>query len=373
MWISNIDIKKFRNYDRESISFSNGLNYVYGRNSAGKTNLLEAIDILSHGKSMRLRNSEDLIMDGNSSAFLSGSYHDEKKNNLAVNCALTKNSGKRISVNGKMVTRISDVFRLAPTVQCFENDTLLLQGPPAIRRNFLDCLCAQLYPSYLAHHREFREILGQRNSALKNQTLHGKLKEAIDEVFINRSIPLVQLRQETLKRLSLILNKQASSFEEEADFAISEASLLQSIEVQDLSNFMYDKMKKLSIEESRFCRTSTGPHKDSFDLIQGVRKIKWRSSRGQVKNMIFRLKMAEYDLLKTELGISPIILLDDVFAEMDNVRQGNMAKLLQLGAQVFLASTGTSPAIGKQLTYGMRKIEIVEGVVVRNDVILSAA
>lgn len=373
MWISSIDIKKFRNYDRESISFSNGLNYIYGSNSAGKTNLLEAIDILSHGKSMRLRNSEDLIMDGNPSAFLTGSYHDEKKNNLAVNFALTKSSGKRISVNGKMVSRISDVFRLAPTVQCFENDTLLLQGSPAVRRNFLDCLCAQLYPSYLAYHREFREILGQRNGALKNQSLKGKLKEAIDEVFVTRSIPVIQLRQKTLQRLSLILNRQSSSFEEETDFAISANSLLNSTDTKDLSSALFDKIQKLSLEETRFFRTSTGPHKDSFDFVQGKKKIKWRSSRGQVKNMIFRLKMAEYDLLQTELGISPIVLLDDVFAEMDRVRQGNLARLLQLGAQVFLASTGTFPALGEQLSHSMRKIEIAEGVVVRNDVILSAA
>jgi len=373
MWINSVEIKNFRNYKKAQVIFSKGLNYVHGFNGAGKTNLLEVVGLLSHGKSMRLRNSEDLIKDGFNNAFLKGAYENDKRENLVVNFALTKSMGKRITVNGKAVLKISDVFRLAPTVQCFEKDTELLQGSPAIRRNFLDCLCAQLYPAYLKYHSEYRNVLNQRNSALKNSTLKGALKIAIDEVFIKKAVPVIQLRQETLSQLSLIIERQKDSFDKESNFIISESSFLDSSSVDFITSMLYEKLEKLSSEELRYFRTSAGPHRDSIDFKAGESKIRGRSSRGQIKNMIFRLKMAEFELLKTKLKKTPIVLLDDVFAEMDYLRSKNLGKLLELGAQVFLASTAPPSSFLSVAGNSMRKIEIDNGVVVSNSVILSAA
>jgi DNA replication and repair protein RecF len=107
---------------------------------------------------------------------------------------------------------------------------------------------------------------------------------------------------------------------------------------EEIIDYLEKKMSKSRQEELRFSRTSTGPHRDSFEFLDSDSKIRLRSSRGQVKNMVFRLKMAEFYLLKKELGITPLILLDDIFAEMDRQRKKNLAGLLELGAQIFLAS-----------------------------------
>ncbi len=372
MWLKSIEIQNFRNYRSACVQLSEGLNVLEGCNGSGKTNFLEAVGLLSHGKSIRIRNMEDLIKDGESYSTLRGIFENEQGSPLTVTCVLDRSQGKRFRVNGKAAARISDIFRLVPTVQCFEQDTYLLQGAPSVRRTFLDCLCAQLYPDYLRRHHEFRDALKQRNAALRIGQLTGSLKKATDQVFAQKAAPVNILRRLALNKLSDVLEKRREDFREEVELTISQKDLEGGDDLETETKLLLQKLDRSSSEEERYRRTSVGPHRDSFNFKIGGGKIRWRSSRGQIKNMVLRIKMCEYHLLRQELRRIPIVILDDVFAEMDEVRRGNLQRLLALGAQVFWASTGINQlAVGEGRTF--LRMEISEGMVANRREILAAA
>ena len=372
MWLKSIEIQNFRNYEETRVQLADGLNVLEGRNGSGKTNFLEAVGLLSHGKSIRIRNMEDLIKDGEEQAQLRGIFENEHGSPLSVTCLLDRNQGKRFRVNGKSAVRISDIFRLVPTVQCFEQDTYLLQGAPAIRRTFIDCLCAQLYPDYLRIHRDFRDALKQRNAALRRGSLKGSLKKATDAVFAQKAAPINLLRRMALNKFSSVLEERRQDFKEDVELTVSQRDLSGDDSLGNEIEVLLQRLERASAEEAKYNRTSVGPHRDSFSFKISGGKIRWRSSRGQIKNMVLRIKMAEYHLLRHDLGRIPIVILDDVFAEMDEVRRGNLENLLALGAQVFWASTGLSKL---KISEGRKflRLEIDDGIVSNRKEILAAA
>jgi len=372
MWLRSIDIKDFRNYRHTSVTLVNGLNVLHGPNGAGKTNFLEAVGLLSHGKSLRFRNVDDLIRDGSDTGHLTGTFVADHGNTVTVRCHLDRGTGKRVVVNGKPAARISDVFRLVPTVQCFENDTFLVQGPPTARRSFLDCLCAQLHAEYLQRHNEFREVLVQRNAALRSGRLTGPMKRALDSVFAQKAAPVTVMRLRALRQFAAVVQEHRATFAEEVELGVDERYLSGDDELEATTERLLQRLERSSNEEQRFHRTCVGPHRDSFEFVIGTDRIRCRSSRGQIKNMVLRIKMSEFHLLRTVLGRQPIVILDDVFAEMDATRRTNLQSLLDLGAQVFWASTGLMTFdAGADRTF--LRLDIADGDVGRRHEVLAAA
>lgn len=358
MWLRNIEMKDFRNYDRASVTPHNGLNVLRGPNGAGKTNLLEAIGILSHGRSLRLRQGVDLVRQGTRQCELRGTFLDERGVRTGMEFRLDLERGKHVRVNGKPVVRISDVFRLVPTVQCFEGDTHLLQGPPTVRRTFIDCLCAQLMPDYLRLHHDYREVLKQRNELLRRGNRDARVLQALDAVFVERAAAVSLSRSRALVLLDDVLAAQREDFVGEADVRLRDDAPAGGDDASGRAEHFRRQLARSRREEERFGRTMAGPHRDAFSFVIGETMVRGRASRGQVKNMILRLKMAEYRLLHEMLGRLPIVLLDDVFAEMDAGRRSNLSRLLDLGAQVFWASTGEVPMVlGRGRTVLMLDIE----------------
>ncbi len=372
MFLKRIEIRNFRNYGFEKLGLFKGLNVIHGPNGAGKTNFLEAVGLLSHGKSLRLRNSDDLISDGSETTHLEGVFGNNQGSSISVHCSMSREKGKKILVNGKAAEKISDIFRLVPTVQCFENDSNLLQGAPSLRRNFLDCLCTQLHPAYLQFHREFRDILKKRNFLLRQGKLAGAMKRAIDAVFAQKAALVTFLRNSTLLQLSVVLSEQSQNFEGEQSLSVDEKDLVHQQEENQLVELILKKLERSSAEELRFFRTNVGPHRDSFNFIVNESRVRFRSSRGQIKNMVMKIKMAEYHLLHKSLKRIPIVILDDIFAEMDEVRRGNLRSLLRLGSQIFWASTGDLPfEISKNEQF--MRIDVLNGQIQQKREVLAAA
>ena len=373
MWLSSIKISNFRNFARGEINPHKGLNFLCGHNGAGKTNFLEAIGVLSHGKSMRLKNNDDLILENSEVAFLEGCFIDDKRVKIKVTCSIERGRGKKIRVNEKTVAKLSDVFCLVPTVQCFEEDSNLLHGPPSARRVFIDKLCAQIFPDYIKRHQEFREALSNRNALLRSGKLIGKLRDASNVIYARKAAPIMAFRQKALSDLAIILNDIKDIFEEDVELNITQKDLSQERDSQNYIDTILDKLRKSRREEEKYFRTSVGPHRDSFEFSLANKKIRWRSSRGQIKNMILRIKASEYFYLKERLKRTPIILLDDVFAEMDELRSRNLVGILKLGTQVFCASTKTIKTEVFDSLNTMLEIEIKDGCIIASKEKLNAA
>jgi DNA replication and repair protein RecF len=343
MWLTRIEISNFRNYSSAVLEPTRELNILYGANGAGKTNLLEAIGLLSHGRSIRLRHLETLIKNDCLQGHLRGGFVDERGRSMKIDCLLDKQRGKRILVNGKAVARVSEVFRLVPTMQCFEEDVKLLHGSPAIRRRFLDCLCSQLFPDYLDLHKAFREVLQERNEWLRTRPTTEnaeRLGETLQELYIARSVKVIERRLRALELLQDTLANLRGELHEEGSLALVHKRLEERWSIEDVRDDLKRRLVTSRREERKRFTTIIGPHREGFEFMLDEAKIRDRCSRGQIKNMVLRVKMAEFELLKRELKRLPIILLDDVFAEMDLSRRENLAALSQRGAQVFWTTVG---------------------------------
>lgn len=340
MWLSRLRLTDFRNYAEACLEPVDGLNVFTGPNGSGKTNLLEAIGVVSQGRSTRQRRNEDLVRSGAPRALLQGRYLGPDGRVTELDYRLDRVEGKRILVDGKAALRTSEVFGLVPVVQCFEEDTWLLDGAPVVRRDFLTCLCSRLYPDFLGRHREFRESLAQRNRLLREGRLAGTLRAAVDEVYVDRAARILNAYDAALGRLEAELNAQRGSFEGEEGIGVARGRLPRSGRDGAAPEWLRSELERTRAEEELRQSTAAGPHRVAFDFTMDGLRAKARASRGQTKNMVLRIKMSEYVLVREATGGAPVILLDDVFAEMDERRRENLGRLLELGSQIFWASTG---------------------------------
>ena len=163
MHISSITLENFRNYETETINLSPLTNVIHGDNAQGKTNILEAVYLFSHGKSHRAKTDRELIKFGNDFATLSIDFHD-KNRDYTAKMRLMKNGKKSIMINHVKITKLSMLMNYLNAVMFSPEDLELVKGSPSSRRRFLDSAISQLYPGYLVNLIDYNKTLMQKNS-----------------------------------------------------------------------------------------------------------------------------------------------------------------------------------------------------------------
>lgn len=338
MWLTDLTLTNFRNYETLSAEFSPHLNVFLGQNAQGKTNFLEAIYVLALTRSHRTRTDKDLISFGRKAFSLSGtiSRHSGK---LPLELQLS-DKGRITKVNHLKQSKLSDYIGNMTVVLFAPEDLQLIKGSPSLRRKFMDIDLGQIKPVYLSDLSTYNHVLKQRNSYLKmSDKIDEDFLAVIDEQLADYGTRVMTHRLEFIQALE----KEADRHHQMISDGLETLRIayLASVAFQSQATMKEDFLKQLKQSRQRDVfkkNTGIGPHRDDLDFFINDMAASF-GSQGQHRSLILSLKMAEIDLIKTVTGDYPILLLDDVMSELDNHRQMKLLAGIRDTVQTFITTT----------------------------------
>lgn len=337
--LHSISLFQFKNYFHQQFDFNERIVGICGLNGQGKTNLLDAIHYLCFTKSYFTRQDALSTQHGYKGFRLEGAFSVDDKPEKAV-CVLRETGKKEFSVADVLYTRFSQHIGRYPCVVIAPDDVQLIIGGSEERRKFMDTLLSQLDSTYLQNLIQYTKILQQRNSFLRSyndgfgsrdlsvlDVLDAQLLKAGNVVFQKRRDFLLQL----LPNVKSLYNEIARHFEPVN--LLYESELL----ANDFETLLVASRQKDLVMQ----RTTSGPHRDDLLFNLGAQSFKSIASQGQRKSLLFALKLSEMEVLKKEKGVSPILLLDDVFEKLDEERISNLLQSVcnDSDSQIFITDT----------------------------------
>ena len=363
MIIRKINLINFRNYKKTSLSFDKKINIITGDNAQGKTNILESIYFLALTKSYRTLDV-NLIKKEEQLAKVKGEIKDEKiYKSLAVE--ITKDT-KKVKINNNDVKRITDYITNLNVVLISPEDINILQGTPAERRNFLNIELSQLSKNYMKKYNEFNKILKIRNNYLKmlyqSSNTDKRYLDCLTENLIEREVDIYKERNEFIEFINKYVEKIYKDITGDANFNIKyeknvDFTVYDSEKIKESLQKKYNKNLYKEIENGM---TLYGPHRDDLKFCIKDEDIKVYGSQGQQKIAMISLKLAEIEIFKDKLDKLPILLLDDVFSELDIKRRNRLINYINKDMQVIITSNDTK-GINKKLLENAKIFKVIDG------------
>ena len=363
MYIKNLKLKNYRNYDFLDIDLENGVNIIYGDNAQGKTNILEAIYISSTTKTNKNVKDFEIIKFGENEGHIKVILCKEKENIIDIH--IKKNQNKGVAVNGVKKKKISEFLGFSNIIFFGPEDLNIIKEGPSIRRKFLDIFICQTNNIYTYNISNYYKILKQRNKLLKDINFCDKqtkkdLLETINVWDIELSKygnEIIKTRREKIFKLNEKIEKISSFISEgkEKIKIIYEENVLEEDFIKKLS-----ENKEKDIKEKN---TSVGPHRDDIKFIINDIDIRKFGSQGQQRTAALSLKLSELNIIKEEINDNPILLLDDVFSELDEKRQKLIIENIK-NTQTIITCTGLTENI-KNLLKPDKIIKIEKGKIIK--------
>ncbi|MDP2336478.1 MAG: DNA replication/repair protein RecF [Bacteroidota bacterium] len=338
MYIHELSIINFKNFEHAEFKFSDGLNCFIGNNGAGKTNLMDAIYYLSFCKSFlnsvdaqNIRFDQDFFM-------IQGKY-SRIESEETIYCGLKRNQKKTFKRNQKEYKKLSEHIGLIPLIIVTPSDTNLISGGSEDRRRFVDSVISQYDAVYLENLIRYNRALQQRNNLLKQFAGRNAFQleslEVWDDQLVKYGEQIHEVRMIFIKKLQPIFQIYYQ--------LISGGKETVGLKLQsDLSETNFEELLKQSIGKDRMLQyTTTGIHKDDFEFELAGNPIKKFGSQGQKKTYLVALKLAQFDFMKEISGLTPILLLDDIFDKLDKNRVEQIVKLVADDhfGQIFITDT----------------------------------
>ncbi len=329
MYIKNLLVENFTNYQREQFDFSKNINILYGGNAQGKTNAVEGVFFLCTGYCQRSKNDKNLILDGKDSANLTA-VADTHFGEVSVSISLFKDAKKIIKVNGVEIKKIGELMGNINAVFFSPSSLRVVSDAPEDRRRFMDISISQTKRSYFYALQKYSKILQQRNNLLKTR----------DQLLISQTLPIwdeslapvagriiadrIRFLNDLAPRAKKIHSYLTDGKEElevgfEAPYEGDEREITKSFR-QALSARVEGDIEKGF--------TSIGPHRDDLKLTVNGKSVKTFGSQGQQRTTALSLKLAEAEIFRDTFGETPVLILDDVFSELDRNRQKKLIKLI---------------------------------------------
>lgn len=338
--ISDLRLQQFRSYSDASFEFGEGVNIIVGPNGSGKTNLLEAVLVAARGGSYRV-NDADLLQFG--TPWLRLDAHIQPGDaQRTVKLVTEPRQAKTYELDGKVYQRLT-MNHLLPVVLFEPNHLQLLHGAPELRRNYLDDILEQTNPGYVSYRRNYRRLLSQRNALLKRPT-----PPSTQELF-PWNLRLSELGA-TIARarivLSETLNGQLGSVYEHISEVTTKVALTYhpKFPIDQYETYLLQKLEDHAREDAMRGFTAYGPHREDFVVTFDDRAADEFASRGETRTAILALKIIELQLIEEVREQVPILLLDDVFSELDNSRRHALVARLK-GRQTFITTTDADIAV----------------------------
>ena len=359
MKIQHLKLLNFRNYEKLEVSFSPVSNILYGKNGGGKTSLIESIYVLALTKSFRGSVDKVLIMNNKDVCRVEGTIAEKYTNDYKI---IIKDGGKKVKINNTKVDKLSDYISKVSVVLFNPDDLRFIKDSPSIRRKAINLEISQINNSYLKNLNNYNKLLKQRNTYLKSMNINANTSSEYLDILTNKLVDLGEKIYISRKKYIDLLNDKIGEFYEK----ICGISDLKLDYISDFNNFDKEKILKRYKEclnrDIILGKTSFGVHHDdiSFKLLKF--NIRDYGSEGQQKNAIIAYKMAELEIFYQIRDDYPILILDDLFSELDRFKINNILSLINEDIQTFITTTEIDK-INSDILEKSKLFEINDGVV----------
>ena len=353
MYLKSLHLRYFRNYQDQQVEFLAPKTILVGDNAQGKSNLLEAVELLATLRSHRAQRDRELVLDGEPTGQITAVL--ERETGIVDLGMIFRSSGRRtVSLNHESLRRQLDFLGTMNAVQFSSLDLELVRGGPTERRNWLDTLLTQLEPVYAHILQQYNLVLRQRNALLRQRPRGAPEAElpvaALDpDQLAVWDVQLAALGSRVIRRRARVLDRLAP-FAQAWHQSISGSREVLEVRyapnvplVQDdpavVQQAFLDKLQQRAIAEQMQGTTLVGPHRDEVEFTINQTPARQYGSQGQQRTLVLALKLAELKLIEAVIGEPPLLLLDDVLAELDLNRQDKLLETIQDRFQTIITTT----------------------------------
>ncbi|MBG1269242.1 DNA replication/repair protein RecF [Nostoc sp. WHI] len=360
MYLKTINLRQFRNYQDQKVDFTAAKTILVGNNAQGKSNLLEAVELLATLRSHRMTRDRDLVQEGEVIAQINATL--ERETGVSdLTLTLRRNGRRSVALNGESIRRQMDFLGVLNAVQFSSLDLELVRGGPEGRRNWLDTLLIQLEPVYAHILQQYNHVLRQRNAFLKKtqnsalstqhsalSTQHSALSTQHSELALwdaqlaTTGTRVIRRRDRAIQRLAPIATAWHGSISGSTE--ILQIKYLPNIPLEDkhpeeVQQAFLVKIQQRAVAEMHQGTTLVGPHRDEIELTINQTPARQYGSQGQQRTLVLALKLAELQLIEEVVKEPPLLLLDDVLAELDLSRQNQLLDAIQDRFQTLITTT----------------------------------
>ena len=337
--ITDIRVQNFRSYNDDSFELSPAVNIIVGSNASGKTNLLEAVLVAASGASYRAKDAELVQFDKPWARIKAHTKNDSRIVTIKIDETGIK---KQFKINDQTYLRLS-LQKSLPVVVFEPNNLRMLSGSPELRRQFLDDLLKQIRPGFGVTYRQYKRALAQRNALLKKGYRIAEAQLFAWDVRLSElGARLANARHQLVKQMNSVAEQ---TYNELAGAKLKVEFVYQA--AIDIDNYATDLLGKLEDSARSDCErgfTSHGPHRDDLQIYLDGHLAQESASRGEMRTLLLVCKVIETNLLEQARDVKPILLLDDVFSELDGARRQALTKFLQ-SYQTFITTTDADVVI----------------------------
>ncbi|MBQ2639624.1 MAG: DNA replication/repair protein RecF [Bacilli bacterium] len=343
MKITKLNLVNFRNYDRVDIKLGNNMNIFIGDNAQGKTNILESIVILALTKSHRIGISPNIIKHGKNKSSIKGIV---KKNKIVSKLGVKiTNDSKKLTLNLDEVKKVSDYISNLNVIVFTPDDLDIIKGSPNIRRNLLNIELSQISKIYLNTYNEYNKILKTRNEYLKllfsNSIADKNYLDVITDKLIEKAVIIYKLRKEFIDNINKNISDNYKSI---TNSEVLKVNYVPNIEIDKYEDDEIIKVMKSTYDsnyqkELNYGMTMYGPHRDDFEFLLNGENLKYFGSQGQQKAAVIAFKLSEIPIFEEYCEELPILLLDDIFSELDVKKSNKLLKLVGNNIQSIITTT----------------------------------
>jgi DNA replication and repair protein RecF len=346
MYLKTLSLRQFRNYQDQKVEFNAAKTILVGNNAQGKSNLLEAVELLATLRSHRMTRDRDLVQEGEAIAQINATL--ERQAGVSdLTLTLRRNGRRSVALNGESIRRQMDFLGVLNAVQFSSLDLDLVRGNPEGRRNWLDTLLIQLEPVYAHILQQYNHVLRQRNAFLKKtqdselSTQHSELA-VWDAQLVTTGTRVIRRRDRAIQRLAPIASAWHASISGSTE--VLQINYVPNIPLEDnhpeeVQQAFLAKIQQRAIAELHQGTTLVGPHRDEIELTINQTPARQYGSQGQQRTLVLALKLAELKLIEEVIKEPPLLLLDDVLAELDLSRQNQLLDAIQDRFQTLITTT----------------------------------
>lgn len=335
MRLDTIEAVNFKNIAEATLELSPGVNCFVGRNGMGKSNLLEAVHFLSLARPMQSMPESGLIRHGQEILMVKGGYVMDSGVEETVSVGIARDKGKRVLRNGKEYNRISEHIGRFPIVAATPADQALVTGSGEVRRKLMDVVISQTNGAYLSQLIRYNRSLESRNRMLRAGVRDRLLFESVEQGLADSAAQIFAARREWTESIRPMFQRHYSAVSGDAErVSLGYSSVLADDSLTEILNRTRPKDHVLGY-------TTQGVHRDDLRMELGSHSLRRVGSQGQVKSYVIALRLAIFDFLRQRTGITPILLLDDIFDKLDSDRVSHIMRSVSGDSfgQIFITDT----------------------------------
>lgn len=366
MKIKSVKLVSFRNYDYQIVDFPMQITLVSGTNGQGKTNLVESVVVAATTKSPRTSNMSELVKDGSAETLVE-ILLDRKFGQMNLSFTINAKGEKKFFINSNPVSKMSDVFGNLVVVYFSPDDLKIVSASPDKRRDFMDTDISELSGSYYNLIQRYNKVLLQRNKLLKTERDRALLLAQIgvwDEQLAQIASLIIKTRKSFIEKLKVPAKEALKYISSSKDDLEIEYVGVKGTSAEEIKEELLKSLKFNIERDIELGYTSVGPHRDDIYFGLNGKDARNFASQGQQRSIVLALKFAELEIFEKELGEEPILVLDDVFSELDTTRQRRLYEKMSKYQTII---TGTQFKFKPVSNY--ETIRVKEGVVKRKRVL----